>query len=52
MLNINYSTAKHIIKQNKLINYGNIQSINNATLLAIQASGAENPATQQIAKIS
>jgi hypothetical protein len=35
MLSINYSTAKHIVKQHKLMNYGNIQTMNNAAFLSI-----------------
>jgi hypothetical protein len=46
MLSINYSTAKHIVKQHKLMNYGNMQSINNAAYMNIQANYSNPNKTQ------
>ena len=52
MLSINYSTAKHIVKQHKLMNYGNMQSINNAALMTLQNFRDRDTTNQEIAKIN
>jgi hypothetical protein len=37
MLSINYSTAKHIVKQHKLMNYGNMQTMGTDPFIDLKA---------------